>query len=212
MNRQFNRNYRRLNREKHANRYRILAVFAAALLVGFMGYIGWASQSKSKQAFTARVQTWWIERKARIASQFAKPQDKSAQVAAAKKTTSSTPEPVHFEFYSMLPNPSATVSTEASPIFNHDNLEREFAKTVKKTAYVIHTGIYSNAASADKTRQVLAGEGLATKIVKAYIDDRLVYRVQIGPFEEKERVSAAQSKLAARGMHGVLRKIEEKIA
>ena len=112
MNRQIHRNHRR-NREKHAIHYRIAAVFAAFLLIGFIVYIGWASHSDTRQAFAGRVQAWWAERKARIASQFAHPQAKVTQAAATPKTKSSTPEPVHFEFYSMLPNPGATATTES---------------------------------------------------------------------------------------------------
>jgi cell division protein FtsN len=72
--------------------------------------------------------------------------------------------------------------------------------------------MYSNAASADKTRQALTEDGLAVKVVKAYIDERLVYRVQVGPYQEQDQVSEAQVKLAARGIHGVIRKSEEKFA
>lgn len=216
MSKQFSRSHRRA-KEKSGHRNRNLAIFMALVLTvsGAVTYMTWSHGSDTRQAFSERASTWWAERKARIATKVAESKQNISKPIVASKAKSSAPEPLHFEFYNMLPNSNASVAavtTESPSIFNHDNLEREFAKTVEKTSYVIQTGIYSNATSADKTRESLVEEGLAVKVVKAYIDERLVYRIQVGPYQEKDQINEAQSKLAARGIHGVLRKTEEKFA
>lgn len=218
MSRQSSRNNRRI-REKEGNRYRVAVILVALIVLvgGGVMYVGWAKRSAAQQSFIAKVNTWWVERKARIASKLVKSHEKTSQPTVASSGKSSEPESLHFEFYNMLPNHDATMTVESTeaksaPIFSQDSLERELAQEVKKTAFIIQTGIYSNAASANKIRQELAEEGLASKVVKAYMDEHLVYRVQVGPYQEKDKISDAQSKLAARGIHCVLRKSEEKLA
>jgi len=221
MNRHFSR---RSSRVKQQDRswLRVTFAFASVAVIISTSTVGYLYHREPKRfpslmAFSARADVWWQERKTRIGDKLAKQQENAHKVvAAAKKRKSADVEDVHFEFYTMLPNMNAPVATESSssssgPIFNHDALEREFAQSIK-TAYVIQTGIYSNVAQADKTQQVLVQEGLASKVVKAYIDERLVYRVQVGPYEDKNQLTAAQSKLAELGIHATVRKSGDKVA
>lgn len=219
MNKQFSRKGYRAKKSTgwHGFRIAILLLVLIATIGG--GVLTYQYHREPKrfpglQAFSLRVNTWWVERKARIESKMANSHEKLNQVVSVKsRAAASQSDAVHFEFYTMLSNEDVESSDEkVKSIFNHDSIEREFAQTVTKTSYVIQTGIYSNAASADNVRQTLTEDGLASKVVKAYIDERLVYRVQVGPYEDQEKISAAQSKLAARGIHGALRKVGDNIA
>lgn len=218
MRRHYSRNNRR-TREKQGNRYySVILLAGVVLLIGGVTLLYQYHRTPEKfprmEAFSARVNAWWVERKARIGNKLADSHEKMNKVASTVKAKPSPPESLHFEFYSMLPNGggSTAPAEESVPIFSHDSLERELAQEMKKSAFIIQTGIYSNVASADKAREMLAEDGLAAKVVKAYMDERLVYRVQVGPYEEKDQLNDAQSKLAARGIHGTLRKVGDKIA
>ena len=225
MNNQFSRNGYKTKKKSgspkqpNLNWYRLailllgLAVVTGGSIVGYQ-YHKYPKRFPALVAFSERVNIWWVERKARIETKMTK----VALVKPKSKHKSSAPEPVHFEFYTMLPNVGAAVPVaEAKPepvksIFDQDSLEREFTQEMSKSAYIIQTGMFSNAASAEKMSQTLTEDGLAPKIVKAYLDEHLVYRVQLGPYDEKNKISDAQSKLAARGIHGTLRKVGERFA
>jgi len=207
--------------------HRLVIVLVVMTTVIGSGVVGYQYHKHPKQypglmAFSAKVDKWWLERKARIAS-VTKSQENTQKLASAKPKTKShanEAESVHFEFYTMLSNsgavnvaqPNNDREEKVKSIFNQDSLEREFAQELTKTTYVVQTGLFSNAELADKAQQVLAKEGLASKVVKAYMDDHLVYRIQMGPYEEKDKLNEVQAKLAARGMHGTIHKTEEKLA
>jgi cell division protein FtsN len=219
MNKQFSRNSYRTKKHSGWRGYRIATLLI--LLIAIIGggtvtyqYHRQPQRFPALQAFSTHVSVWWAERKARIENKMANSNEKLNKVAVVKaKAKKSQPESLHFEFYTMLPNDGVEPSEErVKSIFNQASLEREFAQAATKTSYIIQTGIYSNATTAENMRQTLSTEGLASKVVKAYIDERLVYRIQVGPYTDQDKISAAQSKLAARGIHGALRKMGDKIA
>ncbi|RDI41679.1 SPOR domain-containing protein [Aquicella lusitana] len=166
--------------------------------------------------YFSQIKNWFGERKSRLRQDIAK----------AKQLVKNREKPaeptIHFEFYTALPNMQVTVSEPADkaekskneikmaskrhPAFlNADELEREFAKEIRQTAYVIQVGVFKSAASAERYRQSLAVAGFSPSVVK--LNEKETYRVQLGPFSSKDQVSLAKQKLQKKGVTGLVRQI-----
>lgn len=67
----------------------------------------------------------------------------------------------------------------------------------KPGTYVLQAGSFSSAADADRRRAELALHGIESRIQKASIDERLYYRVRIGPIDDLERLNRLHRRLRA---------------
>ena len=68
---------------------------------------------------------------------------------------------------------------------------------VKPGTYVLQAGSFSTAADADRRRAELALHGIESRIQKASIDERLYYRVRIGPIDDLDRLNRLHRRLRA---------------
>ena len=68
---------------------------------------------------------------------------------------------------------------------------------VKPGTYVLQAGSFSTAADADRRRAKLALHGIESRIQKASIDERLYYRVRIGPIDDLDRLNRLHRRLQA---------------
>lgn len=173
-------------------------------------------------AYFEQVNGWLAEHKSHLHQKVIKVK----QVA----TNDDGEKQIHFEFYTTLPNAQMRVAesvdvdtpTEApaktsrpkmakskSPsIINADELEREFSTQLQQNSYVVQLATFQNQAGAERYRTLLSQSGFEARVVKLGSADKPIYRVQIGPFNNKEQAKLAQRQLLKKGMSGIIRKIE----
>jgi cell division protein FtsN len=169
----------------------------------------------------SKVSDWLAERKQHIQVKLDKNLAKAKQIAKRVDPE----QPVHFEFYSVLPSMQITASqpvatqeakkpaaknplADSQLFLNQAELDKDFAESSKHQTYVIQVGLYSNAAGAEKIRRVLTEQGFEADVVKSYAGERAMYRVQLGPYEDKEQVQQAERQLQERKVTGIVKKIE----
>jgi len=87
-------------------------------------------------------------------------------------------------------------------------LEKDFAHKIAKQTYIIQVATFSTSASANAFSQRLSEKQYKAEVVKAYIGERKVYRVQVGPFSSKNQLREAEEALKKQGIDGIVRKTE----
>lgn len=147
----------------------------------------------------------------------------AAQPAAAAQQTAAAPmalpgkpgDPIpqagdnkpRFDFYKILPGNSDTTSdpkpTEPKPTdsakgkVEKDKAEKEAA--LKEPVY-LQTGSFQSAADADGQKAKLAMMGVEASVQQVMLQDKVWYRVRLGPFRKTEEVHAMRSDLAKQGI------------
>ena len=146
----------------------------------------------------------------------------AAQPAAAAQQTAAAPmalpgkpgDPIppagdkpRFDFYKILPGNSDTTAdpkqTEPKPTDaaknkpEKDKSEKELA--LKEPVY-LQTGSYQNAADADGQKAKLAMMGVEASVQQVMLQDRVWYRVRLGPFRKAEELNAMRADLSRQGI------------
>lgn len=133
--------------------------------------------------------------------------------------------PVHFEFYSALPDmhiPTETVTSKAEqveppnkvmdkplPIADAGELERGIAEQIKHSdTYLIQLGIFKSPDSITRLRQAISKIGLDMHVLKCTVAQKEMYRVQLGPYANKDAAKLTLRQLQKKGINGLLRKGE----
>jgi cell division protein FtsN len=125
-----------------------------------------------------------------------------AVVSAPKSRAAKSPSPSadkspgaakerRFQFYEMLPKFEVVIPEE-------DRSARpDVAQSPVKSPgiYVLQAGSYSSFSDADRVKAQLALLGIASRIQKVSIDDKVYHRVRIGPEEDLERLNELRSQL-----------------
>lgn len=134
-------------------------------------------------------------------------------------------QPVHFEFYTTLPN--QRVKQLESKIKNNftalanANLRKESSNSklvaslspneleqlLKEKLYVVQLGIFANSNSAERYQKKLAQTGLKTIMIKLNSNKKTMYRIQLGPFANLNEAKSLQKKLQKKGITTLIRKI-----
>ena len=83
-------------------------------------------------------------------------------------------------------NPRPVATTPIRPLTGADEASRR---------YLVQMGVFSNVANAEE---------LKARLDKAGIPTQIEARVQVGPFASKAEAEAAQKKMAAMGLNGLL--------
>jgi cell division protein FtsN len=101
-----------------------------------------------------------------------------------------------FDFYTILPG-------EAAPESRPDAVARP-AETNRtedaKNALFLQTGSFQNAADADNQKAMLAMMGIEAGVQQVMLQDKVWYRVRLGPFGKIEDVRALRAELARQGV------------
>lgn len=181
----------------------------------------------------AKVKQWFVERKGRLQNRLDKKISTIKELSANKDAN----QDVHFEFYTALPamqisvshadekiqtnstltttepkkslvlsTPSVKAPAAKSLFLDPAELERDFANRVSQR-YVIQLGIFSTLKAANAFRQSVKIDHYNTEVIKAYVGERQMYRVQLGSFVSKELVETMQRDLRKKGMDGIVRKV-----
>jgi cell division protein FtsN len=135
------------------------------------------------------------------------PGTSQAPLALPGKPGDPAPQPdgkPRFDFYEILqgggetPAPDPRQATarpdEAKPGKEAD------AKDALKDPLFLQTGSFSNAGDADNQKAGLAMMGIEAAVQQVMLQDKVWYRVRLGPFSKIEEVNALRAELARQGI------------
>lgn len=224
---------RKLSAKKHSSVHWggvAFTIFFIFLLSSFcfllLQYKRNALNSPFFSAYFARMELWVAARKDHLQKGLAN------ETVAKKKTISpqknDAPKPLHFEFYTALPNMQVTPSQPAleakqaeikvvadkkiaasqpKAIVSREELEKELSDHFKQT-YIVQLGVFRTSAAAYRYHQTAIQSGFNASIVKLRAAEKEIYRVQMGPFFNKVDAKGAQQKLQKQGMDSIVLKMD----
>jgi cell division protein FtsN len=109
-----------------------------------------------------------------------------------------------FTFYEMLKRSEVVVPEEPAPPGSEEPVA-----IVEPGTYVLQVGSFSTPEDADRRRAELAMQGIESRIQKAQVDNRIFYRVRIGPSDDLDALNLISSRLNAANIDAVrLREID----
>ena len=109
-----------------------------------------------------------------------------------------------FTFYEMLKRSEVLVPEEKRAAGSPEPVA-----VVEPGSYVLQVGSFSTHADADKRKAELALHGIESAIQKASVNDRIYFRVRIGPTTDLNELNMLRSRLRAANIDAVrLREIE----
>ncbi len=113
-------------------------------------------------------------------------------------------EEQRFTFYEMLKRSEVLVPEEKPAAGSPEPVA-----VVEPGSYVLQVGSFSTHADADKRKAELALHGIESAIQKASVNDRIYFRVRIGPTTDLDELNMLRSRLRAANIDAVrLREIE----
>jgi cell division protein FtsN len=74
--------------------------------------------------------------------------------------------------------------------------------------YFVQAGAFARSEDAEQQRAKLAMLGLAARVTEREQSGRMVYRVRVGPFEQKDEAESAQNRLQGSGVEAALVRVE----
>lgn len=95
-----------------------------------------------------------------------------------------------FTFYEMLLKSEVVVTDEEAG-------SNEPVAVVEPGTYALQVGSFSTEADADRRRAELALQGIESNIQKASVENRIYYRVRIGPTDDLDELNLLRSRLRA---------------
>lgn len=98
--------------------------------------------------------------------------------------------------------------TAGKPLFDAEQLHRDLNEEFNQSQYIIQLGVFRSAASAERYRQSLTQTGLTASVVKAHLSERIIFRVQSGPFLTLSQAKQAQKQWQKKSIDGIVRKID----
>jgi cell division protein FtsN len=105
-----------------------------------------------------------------------------------------------FDFYKILPG-EASPETQPDPAARSTETNRsDEAKTALREPLFLQTGSFQSAADADNQKARLAMMGIEAGVQQVMLQDKVWYRVRLGPFGRIEDVDALRAELARQGM------------
>ena len=114
-----------------------------------------------------------------------------------------------FDFYKILPGngeatpdtkPVASKPNEPKPTDANKDKETKEAKETLKEPVFLQTGSFQNAGDADNQKARLAMMGVEASVQQVMLQDKVWYRVRLGPFKKIEDVNAVRADLARQGV------------
>ncbi|MBV9575046.1 MAG: SPOR domain-containing protein [Gammaproteobacteria bacterium] len=219
---------------KIKNRWRLLSVALIIMSISG-GFFFYFHVPAFLAPLYAQMNDWIAKHKTHLQNGLAK---KVEKVKAKLANRSEGEQPIHFEFYSTLPTMQVSVPSmsDAEPkskvvavanktsdeiitsslpvtapasIVNADELEQEVSDHLKQINYFVQLGLFHNKIAAENYRKTLADEGFETVVIKTSVVDKQFYRVQLGPFANKEQAKQTQELLKKKGVNAILRSVVE---
>ncbi|MDR1276257.1 MAG: SPOR domain-containing protein [Candidatus Accumulibacter sp.] len=120
-----------------------------------------------------------------------------------------SPDKPRFDFYRILPGntdtlpaptrPDATAPSASSPAPGASGAKPD-PKDVPTDPLFLQTGSFQSAGDADGQKARLAMMGIEASIQQVMVQDKVWYRVRIGPFKKQDDLAAVRSGLARQGI------------
>ncbi len=130
---------------------------------------------------------WWLN------SQPQKAPPKQGKGEKAEKPAPS----VHYEFYKVLPERKVSVPPPRREV-------QPEQKPKPSQAFLIQVGSFQALAPADRLKARLALLGIEASIEEVRVRGKTLYRVRVGPFPDKAKALAMQSRLRAHRLEAIL--------
>ena len=106
-----------------------------------------------------------------------------------------------FDFYKILPgNSEAVPDTRSAEQKTGDSKSKNEKDGRLSEPLYLQTGSFLNAGDADNQKAKLAMMGAEASIQQVMLQDKVWYRVRLGPFRKMEEVSAMRADLAKQGI------------
>lgn len=112
-----------------------------------------------------------------------------------------------FDFYKILPgnsdaipDPKPAGAKSGEPKQAEGTKGKDGKETALKEAVYLQTGSFQNAGDADNQKAKLAMMGAEAAIQQVMLQDKVWYRVRLGPFRNIEEVNAMRAELARQGI------------
>ncbi|SDU27834.1 SPOR domain-containing protein [Halopseudomonas salegens] len=117
-----------------------------------------------------------------------------------------------YEFYTLLPESEVMVPESAVPEkpastaeTRDDETSESSAPAPSDTRFFLQAGSFRQQSDADRVRAQILLLGLSVQLEPARLNDGDTwYRVQVGPFHDREKLNQAQSMLAGNGFDNLL--------
>ncbi|OGT38546.1 MAG: hypothetical protein A3F11_04640 [Gammaproteobacteria bacterium RIFCSPHIGHO2_12_FULL_37_14] len=128
------------------------------------------------------------------------------------------PIPIRFEFYTTLPamriaNPPETIQKVAENlqqktaiVVNTHELEQSLLAAINQDLYIVQLKTFQNTSLAMRYQKKLLKLGYKAKVVKIILSQKIAYRVQLGPFLNKEQANTLLFRLQKAGYDGMVQK------
>ena len=112
-----------------------------------------------------------------------------------------------FDFYKILPGNSEAIpdpkpagEKSGEPKQAEAAKEKDGKDSALKEPVFLQTGSFQNAADADNQKARLAMAGVEAAVQQVMLQDKVWYRVRLGPFRKIEEVNAMRAELARQGI------------
>ena len=105
-----------------------------------------------------------------------------------------------FDFYKILPGNADAVPDAKTAAKAPDGKSRNEKDTTLAEPLYLQTGSYQNPADADNQKARLAMMGAEATVHQVMLQDKVWYRVRLGPFRKMEEVTGLRSELAKQGI------------
>lgn len=142
--------------------------------------------------------------------QVAQQQPAEAPLALPGKPGDPIPQPSdkpRFDFYKILPGNSEAIpdpkpadAKSGEPKRADATKDKDGKDNALKEPVFLQTGSFQNAGDADNQKARLAMMGAEASIQQVMLQDRVWYRVRLGPFRKIEDVNAMRAELARQGI------------
>lgn len=105
-----------------------------------------------------------------------------------------------FDFYKILPGNADAVPDAKAEKKPADNKARNEKEGLLAEPLYLQTGSYQNASDADNQKARLAMMGAEATIHQVMLQDKVWYRVRLGPFRKMDEVTSMRADLAKQGI------------
>ena len=142
------------------------------------------------------------------------PRSASEPIALPGKPGDTVPAPTatddgkpRFDFYKILPGNADAIPDPASADPNQSAQKQSDAEKEKqakegalKEPVYLQTGSFQNAADADNQKAKLALMGAEASVQQVMLQDKVWYRVRLGPFKKQDEVNSMRAELSSQGI------------
>ena len=125
--------------------------------------------------------------------------DSALEAPAEPRVTAGPGDAPDFEFWERLPN--ASVAPDTAP---YETGVRFRADSERPMEYLLQAGAFHRARAAEKRRAELILAGMPATTSTVGVDDGVLYRVVVGPFETRSKTQEAMRQLRDRNIAPVL--------